>query len=58
MANKFYELLQEMNNLLKEKGFRKEVMNVDELSNYTGFSASYIYRLTSQSVGFPKVRPL
>lgn len=57
MSNKFLELLEEMNKTMKEKGFRKEVMNIEELSNYTGYSKSYLYRLCSQRL-IPYYKPL
>jgi excisionase family DNA binding protein len=55
--NKFYQLLQEMLACMESSKPVKQVMNVDELSKYTGFSKSYIYRLSSQRV-IPHYKPV
>ena len=49
MENNYYSILSEMLSSMKQAGLRnKKILNVNELAQYTGFSLSYIYHLTSE----------
>lgn len=43
--NKFYDILVEIRNLML---MNKETMNIDDVSLYTGYEKSYLYKLTSE----------
>lgn len=43
--NKFYKALVEIRNLML---MNKETMNIDDVSLYTGYEKSYLYKLTSE----------
>ena len=44
MANKFFKKLEQIERLLVSQ---KDVLNVDDLSVYTGWSKSFIYKSTA-----------
>jgi len=44
--NKFYEILVQIRNLML---MNKEMMNIDDISLYTGYEKSYLYKLTSEA---------
>lgn len=44
--NKFYEILVQIRNLMLAN---KEILTIDEVSLYTGYEKSYIYKLTSMN---------
>lgn len=44
--NKFYDILVQIRNLML---MNKEMMNIDEVSLYTGYEKSYLYKLTSEA---------
>lgn len=44
--NKFYGILVQIRNLML---LNKEVLNIDEVSLYTGYEKSYLYKLTSEA---------
>lgn len=44
--NKFYNILVEIRNLML---MNKDTMNIDEVSLYTGYEKSYLYKLTSEA---------
>lgn len=43
--NKFYSILVEIRNLML---LNKDILNIDDVSLYTGFEKSYLYKLTSR----------
>lgn len=51
--NKFYDILVQIRNLML---LNKEVLNIDEVSLYTGYEKSYLYKLTSE-VKIPHFKP-
>ena len=53
MTNPFFKKLEEIKKLLLSQ---KEVLSVDELAIYTGWSKSYIYKLTMASM-IPHYKP-
>jgi len=46
MANKFIDLLKQINKRLEDISSRKEVMSINDLAAYTGWTTSYLYQLT------------
>lgn len=44
--NKFYDVLIQIRNLML---MNKETMNIDDVSLYTGYEKSYLYKLTSEA---------
>lgn len=44
--NKFYNILLQIRNLML---MNKEMMNIDDVSLYTGYEKSYLYKLTSEA---------
>ncbi len=57
MDNNYYKILEDMMLLIKQSNHRKEIMSVDDLHVYLGFSKSYIYKLTSEKL-IPHYKPL
>lgn len=57
MANAYLKLMQEMMILMKKNQRPKEIMSIEELSDYLDLSTSYIYKLTC-SRSIPHYKPL
>lgn len=57
MASKYFVLLMEMHKIMKANGRPKQLMTIDEVANYTGWSKSHVYKLTSQRL-IPHYKPL
>lgn len=56
MANKYLTLLENISQAIAQNRRVKQIMTIEDVSQFTGFSKSYIYRLCSQRV-MPHYKP-